>query len=160
MQNRTPILIAAAGALLATGTVQAQSDDDSSIAKALWSALEQERLVGENSIRTRPYEGQSPHGAFLEYLEAEVGVNGEDRRVIVKRNYGGENVGMQDVWSGGREHLASTTIMAKWSGYDADNQDWFWAKYGPEGEVQAAGKVESCIGCHKGAEGDDYIFSY
>ena len=37
---------------------------DVTYSKNLWAALEKARLVGKNSINTRPYEGQAPHGAI------------------------------------------------------------------------------------------------
>ena len=60
------------------------------------------------------------------------------------------------------------------SGYDSDNEDWFWAKYMPDGSLAvkskmgmkirlagrvAKGKSEGCIACHHGAPGGDYVFA-
>jgi hypothetical protein len=57
------------------------------------------------------------------------------------------------------------------AGYDADNQNWFWAKYKPDGSLHknpkgmqlagrvAKGKPKGCISCHKVAPGGDYIFT-
>ena len=54
--------------------------------------------------------------------------------------------------------------------YDPDNQNWFWAKYLPNGSLdknpkgmQLAGRVAKgadagCIACHAGADGGDYMF--
>jgi len=63
------------------------------------------------------------------------------------------------------------------SGYDTDNQDWFWAKYNPDGSLyqkkvegkimQMAGRIwkgktmeqnRGCLYCHASAGGGDYIF--
>ena len=56
-------------------------------------------------------------------------------------------------------------------GYDADNKDWFWAKYKPDGSLdtnpkgmQLAGRVakgaaQGCIACHKAAPGGDLVFN-
>jgi hypothetical protein len=46
--------------------------------------------------------------------------------------------------------------MYKVKDYNPDAGDWFWAKYGPTGEVMAAGKIDSCINCHR--KGKDYRF--
>jgi hypothetical protein len=60
------------------------------------------------------------------------------------------------------------------SGYDPDNQNWFWAKYTPGGGLHvkeakgmkiklagrvAKGKSEGCISCHRAAGGGDYVYS-
>lgn len=47
--------------------------------------------------------------------------------------------------------------MYKSSGYNPDAGDWFWSKYGPEGEAMDAGKVEGCISCHESMGGGDYV---
>jgi hypothetical protein len=45
-------------------------------------------------------------------------------------------------------------------GYNPKGGDWFWAKYSPEGRVDAKGKVKGCIKCHKGSGKNDYITSH
>jgi hypothetical protein len=57
------------------------------------------------------------------------------------------------------------------TGYDADNQDWFWVKYKANGELHtndkgmqlagrvAKGKPKGCIACHTAAPGGDYIYT-
>lgn len=57
------------------------------------------------------------------------------------------------------------------AGYDADNGNWFWAKYTPYGEVEqntsgvylagrvAKGATKGCIACHKSAPGNDMVFN-
>ena len=65
-------------------------------------------------------------------------------------------------------HPAAITIMfMREDGYDADNRNWFWAKYLPNGdldknpkEVPLAGRVakgadEGCIAYHAAAGGED-----
>ncbi|NQV24382.1 MAG: hypothetical protein HQ518_08440 [Rhodopirellula sp.] len=46
--------------------------------------------------------------------------------------------------------------------------DWYYVKYAPAGEVESsppemdskrlAGRVQSCIDCHSGAGGKDFVF--
>jgi hypothetical protein len=55
-------------------------------------------------------------------------------------------------------------------GYDPDNNDWFWVKYGPDGTVDendagvalagrvAKGASTGCIACHANAAAGDYLF--
>ncbi len=62
--------------------------------------------------------------------------------------------------------------MYKRKGYDADNQDWFWAKFKPDGSlhtnpkgVKLAGRIAKgmemgCIACHSAAPGGDMVFNH
>lgn len=159
-----------AGSLLASGAVvavivmaaaESEPGTDAAFARDLWSSLEGARMVGADAIKTRPYEGTEPHGAILEYLEHPVAVNGREGRAIVKKNYGGEQATIPAIWGNGREHLMSVTVMfQREAGYDPAHQNWYWAKYGPDGSVEAAGKVDMCINCHQAAPGGDFIYSY
>lgn len=103
---------------------------------------------------TEMYPGKSPHGAFLKLYANPVALKAAregkplpDGSILVKENYGED-----------KKTLKAITPMYKKEGYNPEAGDWFWAKYGPDGEVMAAGKVESCINCHKAAT-DDYIFT-
>ena len=53
-----------------------------------------------------------------------------DGAIIVKENYGKD-----------KEKLMAITQMYLKKGCNPDAGDWFWAKYGPEGEVMSSGKV-------------------
>lgn len=144
-------------------------------AQSLWDALAQQKLVGEDGILTYPYEGTQPHGKVLELLKTTITFEDHTGPVIVKRNYAGEADAEElehEVLADRMEHLHSVTIMfQREEGYDADNQNWFWAKYLPDGsldtnpnDMQLAGRVakgadQGCIACHSGAEGGDYIFT-
>lgn len=99
------------------------------------------------------YPGKSPHGAFLELYANDVAVQaakaGEDMpygAILVKENYGKD-----------KTTLMSVTPMYKVQGYNPDAGDWFWGKYSPTGSVMAAGKVSSCIDCHR--QEQDYRFT-
>ena len=167
-------LFAAALVSLA-GTAQSMSpfgsDDDKAYAEKLWSTLKKEKLVGEGAINTVPYEGIEPHGFVLETFLSETTIDGHTGDVVVKRNYGPEGVEVDDVKADRGKHLKAVTVMfRREQGYDADNQDWFWVKYLPDGSldknpkgVALAGKVakgadSGCIACHVAADGDDYLF--
>jgi hypothetical protein len=99
------------------------------------------------------YPGTSPHGAFLELYVNDIALKaakaGEDMpygAILVKENYGKD-----------KTTLMSITPMYKDQGYDPGAGDWYWAKYSPTGTVMAAGKVDSCINCHR--EGKDFLFT-
>jgi hypothetical protein len=101
------------------------------------------------------YPGQSPHGAYLKlyvndtaYRAAKDGTTMPDGAILVKENYGKD-----------KQTLMAVTPMYKVDGYNPSADDWFWAKYGANGDVMAAGKVNSCIQCHRSAKGGDYLFT-
>lgn len=163
--------------LLLTSTVQAApfgDKDDVSYASSLWKTLESAYLVGADSIQTVPYAGQPPHGKILQTLVSTVtvyntqtGSNGDTGIVIVKRNYGGDNVNKETVANDPDQYLKAVTVMFKRQGYDPENQDWFWAKFKPNGvlhvnpkNMKLAGQVQGCIACHKGAKDGDYVFNH
>ncbi len=102
------------------------------------------------------YRGQGPHGMLLstylnpvaeEAMKNKPGVMPEGA-IIVKENYKPNKT------------LAAITIMKKQPGFDADHNDWFWAKYGPDGKVLAAGTPAGCISCHGSVRSNDYIFTF
>ncbi len=169
-------LTAVAGIIATTANSQMKppfgNEEDVSYAKAVWTAMTGAKLVGAKAIGSRPYEGTEPHGAILESLYDEIKVNGHTGLIIVKRNYGPKGATIEQIANDPAKHLGAVTIMFKRDpGYDADNKDWFWAKYLPDGSLdknpkgmQLAGRVakgadKGCIACHTGAEGGDYLFT-
>jgi hypothetical protein len=101
------------------------------------------------------YKGTEPHGAFLTTYLNDKAAGGLKMRsegmpigsIIVKENYTPA------------KKLAALTVMYKTEGYNPDAGDWFWAKYAPDGTVQAEGKVAACIGCHQVAKARDYLMT-
>lgn len=102
------------------------------------------------------YEGTEPHGMLLTtYANATAstalaeGMVGDlpEGSIIVKENY------MPD------STFAAATVMMKVDGYNVDHQDWLFAKYQPDGTVDAFGRAQGCQTCHQQAEGDDYIYT-
>ena len=147
--------------------------DDASVnySKDLWAALAKVNLVGASAKADKPYTGQAPHGAILETITSEVTVGGQKGKVIVKRNYGGEGVSIDSVSGDRAKFLKAVTVMFKReAGYDKDNNDWFWAKYLPDGSLDKnpkgmplAGRVmkgadKGCIACHSAVKDKDYVF--
>ncbi len=148
------------------------TDTEVNYAAQLWTAMESINMVGDGMLRTFPYEGIAPHGMMLETFYTKATVGGHTGTLLVKRNYGPEGVTEDEVLKEPGKHLGAITVMFKReAGYDADNQDWFWAKYLPDGSLDknpkgmqlagrvAKGKPKGCIACHSGAPGGDYIFT-
>lgn len=145
-------------------------------AERLWTALSNSRLVGPNTIVSYPYEGAPPHGDALELLQSKVTVDGRSGIAIVKKNYraqGDEEETEDSIFADRTGMLLSVTVMFKReSGYDPDDGNWFWAKYKPDGSLEAnpkgmklAGRVakgadQGCIACHRNAEGGDFVYSH
>lgn len=162
-------------ALMFTGHMSLAQDapfgqeDDIAYAQELWSVMDDARLVGDDAIHVQPFEGNEPHGAIQEVLATSATVEGHAGRLVVKRNHGGvEGLTVRQVYDNPVENLAAVTIMFKREeGYDPENQDWFWAKYLPDGEldqnpagIKLAGRVAKgmdtgCIACHTAAGGED-----
>jgi len=147
--------------------------DPASVAysNSLWAAMARARLAGAKAKAAKPYKGQAPHGAILETVTSTVTVGGHRGKVVVKRNYGPAGISTKDVLRNRAKHLKAVTVMFKREkGYDADNNDWFWAKYKPDGTLhtnpkgmQLAGRVAKgmdagCIACHAAVKEKDYLF--
>ena len=101
------------------------------------------------------YPGKSPHGAYLKVYANSVALKAAregkpmpDGAIIVKENYGKD-----------KTTLMALTPMYRIKGYNPDGGDWYWAKYGADGNVQTAGKVEGCIQCHSVRKDNDWIFT-
>jgi len=140
-------------------------------AAELGPELNDMNLAGDGMMRTFPYEGVAPHGMMLETLYTEATVGGHTGDLVIKRNYGPEGVTGDEVLSNPDKHLGAVTVMfRREAGYDADNADWFWAKYLPDGSLDknpkgmslagrvAKGADQGCIACHTGA-GEDMLFT-
>ena len=172
IKSRTGVAIAAA--MLSSGGAFAQamfgSEEDQAYAAGLWQAMVEARLAGDGMIRSFPYEGVAPHGMMLETFYTSATLGGHSGALIVKRNFGPEGVGIDEVLADPGKHLGAVTVMfQREDGYDPDNQNWFWAKYLPDGSLDKnpkgmalAGMVgkdadAGCIACHV-AE-DDFVFT-
>jgi len=153
--------------------------DDISYARSLWQVLVQERITGKQMQSGEPFLGAAkPHGWILELIYRKIAVEGHTGFVVVKRNYDQEGLTVEQVMQDRARHLSSFTVMfQRKDGYDPENQNWFWAKYRPDGtlfskkingiKVKVVGKFlkgkerddsSGCIYCHASAGGGDYIF--
>jgi hypothetical protein len=102
------------------------------------------------------YPGKSPHGAFLMLYANDIAIDAvkagkvtmPNGAILVKENYGKD-----------KKTLMSLTPMYKIDGYNPEGGNWYWAKYGPKGKVEAAGKLKGCIGCHKIVKQKDWLYT-
>ncbi len=173
--NKKILGVTALATILAAGSAAAApfgGADDVAFAGKLWQAMSADSLVGADAIMSTPYTGTHPHGAILDSIDAKTTVDGEKNIVIIKRNYGGKGVSKANVANDPGKYLKAVTVMFKRPGYDADNKDWFWVKYAPDGSVlknpkkmSLAGRVAKgmpagCIACHTSAPGGDMVFNH
>lgn len=127
-------------------------------AEALWSHL-QERDY-RTAWRLWPgkgelYTGTEPHGMLLTTYANDVAWDAlldggvaslPEGAILVKENY------MPD------STFAGATVMQKVAGYNPEHQDWLFAKYTPEGGVDAFGRAAGCQSCHMQAE-SGYVYT-
>ncbi len=102
------------------------------------------------------YPGKSPHGAFLRLYANDLAIDAvkagkiimPNGAILVKENYGKD-----------KKTLMSITPMYKIEGYNPDGGDWYWANYGPDGKIAAAGKPKGCVDCHRRVTQKDWLFT-
>ncbi len=97
--------------------------------------------------------GQAPHGALHRIYVNRTLLEGLPVADSVAPN---GSIIVKDNLTASRE-LAVVTVMAKVQGYNPEAGDWFWARYGPDGSIQAEGKLNGCITCHEGVADNDYV---
>ncbi|ROT97750.1 hypothetical protein [Histidinibacterium lentulum] len=170
---RLMLATAATGcATMAMAQQMAGSEADQDYAAALWEAMDAQSLVGTDPVLALPYPGTDPHGMMLETFYGDATVEGHSGVLVVKRNYGPEGVTADEVLEDPVEHLLSVTVMfQREDGYDPETNNWFWAKYLPDGSLDqnpegmalaglvGKGADAGCIACHEGAGGGDYLFT-
>lgn len=175
MKLRNQLMLLISSLVLAVSASHAQpfgGPEDTDYAAKLWQALTDANLVGDDAVESKAYPGQHPHGAVLQTIYTTLSMDGQEHELIVKRNYGGDGVSVNSVAENPGQYLAAVTVMYKRPGYDPDNNDWFWAKYLPDGSLdknpkgmQLAGRVAKvdppagCIACHSAAPGGDMVFT-
>ncbi|EAR50937.1 hypothetical protein OG2516_13731 [Oceanicola granulosus HTCC2516] len=169
---RTLIAAAALGALATTAIAQqAGTEADQDYAAQIWAQMIDSGFAGEGAVMSHPYPGTDPHGMMLETYYTEATVDGHTGQLIIKRNYGPEGVSADEVLAAPEEHLGAVTIMfQREAGYDPDTNNWFYAKYLPDGTLDqnpagmalaglvGKGADAGCIACHSAAPGEDFLF--
>lgn len=177
VKQRAVVLLTAALFIVFLGlTAWAQSDgqpfggdDDVSFAAQVWEAIDGYQ---EWRVKTDVMKGRSPHGDYLQTYWSVINVDGKYYHTVVKDNFYGEDLTAEMIAESPGEYLDAVTVMVqREAGYDPDNNNWFWAKYNPDGSIatnpkdmKLAGRVakgadQGCIACHSAAKGGDYLFT-
>jgi cytochrome P460 len=109
------------------------------------------------SMRRGLTPARNPHGAYLKLYgnTAAIQTAGEahdkpmpDGAMLIMEDYDKDKV-----------TLKSVTVMYRVKGYNPAEGDWFWGRYGPDGQVLESGKVERCIECHRTQDWHDWRFT-
>jgi len=160
MQRRTACVVATAFVLASILAVPARTGEfyPPADADALWTFItEVDPYDGwgwwPGGAGLRP--GESPHGKFVAVYANGPALSAArggmdvmpDRAIIVKENYAEDG-----------KTLVAVTPMYRLKGYNPEGGDWFWVKYGPNGDVAAEGKVKGCISCHADVADRDWRF--
>lgn len=175
------------------------TEEDIAFAQKLWAALLKNRFLGANAIETSQQRitpiPDSPHQQWIRTLRFELELNRHRGHFFMAKNYAPPKLSQEEEVAQRREKkkrkaqeksqridkyadvraaksLTSITVMFRREpGYDPDHQDWFWAQFAPNGQLQtnpqgralagrvAKGKSVSCIACHQGAPNRDYTYS-
>lgn len=140
-------------------------------AEMLWPLLEARGLVGADPVQTQLVLAREPVGQLIETLGARLSIEGEERLAFVKRVYA-SGVSPAEIDADRLGLLVHTVAMIRAErGYNAQADDWFFVRYGPEGAiltdqngVPEAGRLHGqsdigCMACHRTAPGDDFLFT-
>lgn len=126
--------------------------EDQSEATTLWDEMSGYQSWGGFDGHVGIMKGKSPHGKYVHTYVNEIGMADQAQpaygTIIVKENFSRDD----------RDTLQGITVMQRIEGYDAENNDWFWARYTPKGELTHAGQVAFCSDCHFDAGADDFVF--
>lgn len=100
------------------------------------------------------YKGTEPHGALLTTYVNDIAL----KAIKVKKPLPEGSIIAKENYSADKKFVA-LTVMYKVKGFNPEAGDWFWAKYSPDGKIEASGKVKGCIDCHSKRAENDYIFT-
>jgi cytochrome P460 len=154
MQVKTTLLAASLLGLLTFAACKSLgTPEDQTEAGSLWAKMSDYRswahFEGHEGIQRSK---SKMHGKFVRTFVNGTGATNPSApgygTIIVKENFSKDDA----------ETLMSMTVMQRIEGYDPENEDWFWARFTPGGELTHAGKVGMCSDCHFDAGGDDFVF--
>ena len=105
---------------------------------------------------------EAPHGPFVRsYVNATAAADLKGLPV-------GSLLVLED-YAADQKTRTGINVLYRVNGYDPKNGDWYWMKYLENGTVvrtpadqggkPVAGRVMTCIDCHRKAGGNDFVFS-
>lgn len=142
----------------------AETARNDAYAGKLWQYMIDHKLVGDDRVRSFPFEGSRSHGSIQEIVTTQATIERHQGRLIVKHNYGAEHgLTPKSVYSAqqSQNYIALTIMFQREPGYDAANSDWFWAEYESTGVViehqgaHLSGRAPFCLSCHTPLGGKD-----
>ena len=160
------ILAALALTLAASGPAWAQEDLPSEPlpeAKPLWTYITQESPYADWQLWPGGADfgpASEPHGelgrTFVNTLAAQAIEAG-------RAELPPGSIVVHEGWNASRDRLLSVAVMYKAAGYNPGAGDWYWLLTSPDAAAAerflAQGKVASCLACHVGEGGNDYMMS-
>jgi hypothetical protein len=98
--------------------------------------------------------GKAPHGAYVTTY-----ANPAARRSIETKE--GMAVGSLIVTENfdADKKPAGLLVMLKIKGYNPQAGDWHWFHYDSRGTVIAAGRLETCVNCHRAEKDNDFLMT-
>lgn len=137
---------------------------DDAYAAKLWTYMLENKLIGDGRIRSYPFVGSRPHGSIQELTVTDAIIDGQKGRLLIKHNYGAEEeLTPRKVYSADHDEFSEplAIMFQREEGYDAANNNWFWAEYNADGSVynyqgaNLSGRAPLCLGCHTPLGGSD-----
>lgn len=143
--------------LLLCGTFSVQAEEmPKPDAAAVWKFITQESSFKDWK---RLPEQQKTHGSFIPDTPEQKTYANKQAMESTKLPLNNGSMVVKYNLSPANE-VKGITIMYKVKGYNPSAGDWFWVQYGPEGEVQEAGKSQKCIACHSKRADNDYLLAH
>lgn len=147
-------ILAALGLALAAAPVFGQMPGAD--AQALWNHVTQQapyQQWGQWPDFAGLQPTHSPHGDLVKVYLNSVALAAKTTplpggALIVKEGYDAD------------QRLLNITVMYKLPGFSPAHGDWFWARYGPQGQAGPSGQPRGCLGCHSAGESNDYVLSH
>ena len=147
--------------LVFSGIILAQAKKGGAVAAtgaSVWDYLKKQAYAKNWKMwpgTTPMYQGPEPHGAFLTTYVNDVALKSIGGK---KGKFADGAIIAQDNFSKDKK-LKFISVMYKVKGYNAKEEDWFWAQNKPDGRIEAEGKVDECIKCHVAQKGNDYVYT-
>jgi hypothetical protein len=105
---------------------------------------------GENRLSP----GKEPHGTFITTYVNPVA----HQAIITQSGMGYGSLIVMENYDADKK-LTGLMVMMKIKGYNPQAGDWYWFHYDPQGTVLAAGRIESCINCHRSKNDNDFVMT-